>query len=113
MEASHAMKGAWKCAAAALLLAGVFVSPEALHSFEGEPAAGARMDYALARQDILKFESAVDAVINSAFSSSPFAVVQKAKGAYLPGYGISLTFLINIHPGAAPSRRQFSGHPEG
>jgi hypothetical protein len=55
------------------------------------------MDYAALQQDILKFETVVNGVINSAFSSSPFAVVQKAKGAYLQGYGISLAFLINIH----------------
>jgi len=54
-------------------------------------------DYAALRQDILKFEAIVNQTINSAFSASPFAVVQKAKGAYLQGYGISLTFLINIH----------------
>jgi hypothetical protein len=56
-----------------------------------------KIDYTLAQQDILKFELVVNDVINSTFSSSPFAVVQKAKGAYLPGYGISLSLLINIH----------------
>jgi len=55
------------------------------------------MDYGMAKQDILRFESVVNDVINNTFSSSPFAVVYKAKGAYLPGYGVSLTFTINIH----------------
>jgi hypothetical protein len=62
-----------------------------------QDGADTRIDYRLAQQDILKFEQVVNDVINSTFSSSPFAVVQKAKGAYLPGYGISLTFLVNIH----------------
>ena len=51
----------------------------------------------LAQQDILKFELVINDVINSTFSSSPFAVVQKAKGRLSAGYGISLTLLINIH----------------
>jgi len=57
----------------------------------------AKIDYGMAQQDILRFEMVINGVLNSTFSSSPFAVVQKAKGAYLPGYGISLSFLINIH----------------
>jgi len=62
-----------------------------------EPGDDTRIDYAVAQQDILRFESVINDVINSTFSTSPFAIVQKAKGAYLPGYGISLSFLINIH----------------
>jgi hypothetical protein len=56
-----------------------------------------RQDYASARQDIPRFESKINDVINSSFSTSPFAVVQKAKGAYLQGYGFSFAFLVNIH----------------
>jgi hypothetical protein len=48
-------------------------------------------------EGILKFEDVINEVINSTFSSNPFAVVQKAKGAYLEGYGVGFTFLINIH----------------
>jgi hypothetical protein len=57
----------------------------------------ATMDYASTQEDILRFETVLNDVINSAFSTSPFAVVQKAKGAYLRGYGVSFSFLINIH----------------
>jgi hypothetical protein len=56
-----------------------------------------KTDYALVREDIGKFELAINDVINSTFATNSFAVVQRAKGAYLPGYGISLSFLINIH----------------
>jgi hypothetical protein len=56
-----------------------------------------KLDYAAVHQEIIKFEAAINDVINSAFSSNPFAVVQKAKGAYLEDYGISLSFCINIH----------------
>ena len=62
-----------------------------------QESAEARVDYASARAGILKFEDIVNGVINSSFSSNPFAVVQKAKGVYLQGYGVSYTFLINIH----------------
>ena len=57
----------------------------------------AKIDYAQTQRDILRFEDTVNDVISSSFSSSPFALVQKAKGAYLPDYGISVSFMINIH----------------
>ena len=57
----------------------------------------AKIDYAQTQRDILRFEDTVNDVISSSFSSSPFALVQKAKGAYLPDYGISMSFMINIH----------------
>lgn len=57
----------------------------------------AKPDLASARRDIQQFEVAVNAVINTSFSSSPFAVVHKAKGAYLEGHGFVFSFLINIH----------------
>jgi hypothetical protein len=56
-----------------------------------------KIDYAAAQQEISRFEGVLDSVINGIFGSSDFAVVQKAKGALLPGYGISITFVINIH----------------
>jgi hypothetical protein len=59
----------------------------------GDPKIG----YGMVKEDILKFELALNEVINGTFSSDPIVVVQKAKGAYLPGYGISFTFVINIH----------------
>ncbi len=62
-----------------------------------ESADDTRLDYAQTQRDILKFEDVVNDVISSSFSSSPFALVQKAKGAYLPDYGISVSFMINIH----------------
>jgi hypothetical protein len=56
-----------------------------------------KIDYSMAHEDIGKFEMVINDVINSTFGANSFAVVQRAKGAYLPGYGISLSFLINIH----------------
>jgi len=63
----------------------------------GKPEESAKPDFAAARRDILQFEAAMNATINSSFSSSPFAVVNKAKGAYLEGHGFVFSFLINIH----------------
>jgi len=62
-----------------------------------ESANAAKFELARTQKDILRFEGVLDSVINSAFSSNPFALVQKTKGAYLPDYGVSLSFLINIH----------------
>ena len=56
-----------------------------------------KVDYAVARREILNFELALNTVIGSTFSASPFALVQRPKGAYLPGYGVTFSFLINIH----------------
>jgi hypothetical protein len=75
----------------ALWLLGILGLPLAVR------ASDVKVNYASTQQDILRFEAAVNEAINSTFSASPFAVVQKAKGAYLQGYGISLAFLVNIH----------------
>jgi hypothetical protein len=81
-----------------LLFFGISGLPPALHSFEGSQASSeGKIDYASTQQDILRFEALVDNVINSTFSSTPLAMVQKTKGAYLEGYGLSFTFLVNIH----------------
>jgi hypothetical protein len=64
----------------------------------GSQATGeARLDPAQIRLEIRNFETVLNSAITAAFSSSPFALVQKVKGVYLPGYGMSFTFLINIH----------------
>jgi hypothetical protein len=66
----------------------------------GSQAAGeVRLDPAQIRMEIRNFETVLNNAVTAAFSSSPFALVQKVKGVYLPGYGMSFTFLINIHLG--------------
>jgi hypothetical protein len=62
-----------------------------------QEAAEGRPDYTLARSEIQNFELVVNNAINSTFSTSPFALVQKPKGVYLQGYGVAFSFLINIH----------------
>jgi hypothetical protein len=66
------------------------------YAFGKQENSDAKPDYLSSREDILKFEDVVNDVLSSTFSASPFAVVQKTKGAYLQGYGINFTFLINI-----------------
>lgn len=98
------MKDAWgfktvlkkRCLAAMLLVWTFGPSPGHARS-PAQENADAKVDYALMRQEILKFEASVNDVINSAFGSNLFAVVQKPKGVYLQGYGIAISFLINIH----------------
>ncbi len=55
------------------------------------------MDYDSMRREIQNFEAQIGTAINSVFSSSSFALVQKPKGVYLQGYGVTFDFLINIH----------------
>jgi hypothetical protein len=66
-------------------------------SYGKQENAAVKVDYASTQQEILNFEAVINDVINSTFSSNAFAVVQRAKGAYLQGYGVSFSFLINIH----------------
>ncbi len=56
-----------------------------------------KVDYAAVHQNILSFEAVMSDAINSTFSSNPLSIVQKPKGVYLDGYGLTFTFLINIH----------------
>jgi len=72
-------------------------STAALPFGANQDAADAKVDYGMAQKDIFKLELAINEVINRDFSSSQFAIVQPAKGVYLPGYGVSFSFLINIH----------------
>ena len=65
----------------------------------GAQTSGVMQDEAKARTlspDIIRVEAAINDVINN-FSKGTFGVVQRAKGVYLPGYGISFACLINIH----------------
>lgn len=56
-----------------------------------------KVDYATARREIVGFESTLNKAIAPTFVSSPFGLVQKPKGVYLPGYGVTFTLLINVH----------------
>ncbi len=67
----------------------------------GRPAsqmgADPRPDYPAARREIQTFEVALNDAISETFNKTPFAVYQKARGAYLPGYGMAFSFMVNIH----------------
>ena len=81
-----------------MLLVCTFSFPLAAPSSFGQQGkVDSKVDYASAQQDILRFEAVINGAINSTFSSSPFAVVQQAKGVYLQGYGACFQFLVNIH----------------
>lgn len=56
-----------------------------------------RVNYPATRKEISEFEAATNQLLGAAFGASTFAVVQRAKGAYLPGYGVTFSFLVNIH----------------
>lgn len=75
----------------------VFVQVRAQAVTGSQGGGEVRLDPAQIRQEIRNFEAVLNNAVAATFSSSPFAVVQKVKGVYLPGYGMSFTFLINIH----------------
>ena len=85
-------------AVAALLLLGVVAFPVAGAASAGkEDKAEVKVDYASAQQDILQFEGVLNEAIQSTFSASSFAISQKPKGAYVQGYGILFSSVVNIH----------------
>jgi hypothetical protein len=57
----------------------------------------AKFDYSLARREMVGFEALLDTVITTTFNAAPFALSQKTKGAYLQGYGMTFSFVVNIH----------------
>jgi hypothetical protein len=63
----------------------------------GQQVTETKVDYGSVHRDIVSFEAVINNVVSSTFASTPFAVVQKPKGVYLDGYGITFAFLINIH----------------
>ncbi len=84
--------------AALILLAGILGFQLAASAAYGrQENLSPKTDYEALRQEILQFEGIINDTINRSFSSSPFAIVQKAKGVYLQGYGASFAFLVNIH----------------
>jgi hypothetical protein len=68
------------------------------------------VDKAAVRKDIVRFEEALNEGI-SATSKNPFSVINRAKGAYLPGYGLNFSFLIDIHRAMMPM--QIGGEGRG
>ena len=64
---------------------------------ERQLGADPRPDYPSARREIQTFENALNDAISETFNKAPFAVYQKAKGAYLQGYGMAFSFMVNIH----------------
>lgn len=81
---------------AAVLLLFMIGLPIAAHA-SGQQGTEVKVDYAAVQQGIVSFEGVITNSINSTFSSNPFAIVQKPKGVYLDGYGLTFAFLINIH----------------
>jgi hypothetical protein len=95
LKAPLCSRPAWAAPIMLLWLLGLSASAQV----SGKKTADAdrKIDYASVSGNIVRFEAVINEVINSTFSSSPFAVVHKAKGVYLQGYGVSFDFLINIH----------------
>jgi hypothetical protein len=96
MEEPSGIKMFLKRAVAALWLLCFFSFSLVAQTSGNKPKRGDEgMDYVAVRQDIVRFEAALNDAIDT-FIKDPFGVVNKAKGAYLPRFGINFTFLINI-----------------
>lgn len=90
-------RNAIRTATAPLLRNGVVAIAFCLMAAAPRSLSAQTADYSRTQQEIARFEMVVNGAVSALFSSSPFAVVQKAKGAYLPDYGVSVSFLVNIH----------------
>jgi hypothetical protein len=91
------LKGIKKSCFAVVLLVWIIHLPLGPNLAVAQKNPDTKPDSTFTRQEIQKFEASVREVINNAFHSSLFAMDQKPKGAYLQGYGIALSFLVNIH----------------
>jgi hypothetical protein len=80
-----------------LLVMGFLNSPLPAQQLRSQQDLEIKVDYAVARREIIRFESALKQVIAATFSSSPLALVQSPRGVYLSGYGVTFTCQINIH----------------
>lgn len=54
------------------------------------------IDYRLMRNEIQIFETILRTAIKNEFNH-PLALVNEPRGAYLPGYGVNFTFLLNVN----------------
>ncbi len=64
---------------------------------QGARGAPVGIDYTLVSREIHGFEKAVNKALSATFSGAPFALSQPTKGVYLQGYGVTLSFTVNIH----------------
>jgi hypothetical protein len=87
-----------ECNALALFVLWSLTFSIPVNCFSGNQDAGnARAEFAPTREEILGFEDVINGIVAADVSSSSYALVNKPKAVYLQGYGISCTFLINIH----------------
>lgn len=71
------------------------------------------VDYQRIKKDIQIFESIVNTKLSQQFPN-PLALVERAKGFYIKGYGVTFTFLVNINRThiLTPFGRTKVGRPE-
>jgi hypothetical protein len=66
-------------------------------SAQGYRGGDARVDYSMIRREIQEFEGILDNVVARSFNGASTFALQSSKGAYLPGYGMTFSFVVNIH----------------
>ncbi len=83
---------------AAVLVVGLLSGPLAAQvPRQAQEGSEIKVDYAATRKEIRNLEVVLTNVINSTVNTGSFALVQVPKGVYLQGYGVTISFLINIH----------------
>jgi len=84
-------------AAFVALLAVAPMAPYSAAQSPGPPreAAETKVDYDSARREIQQLETVINGLLKETFIN-PFGLVNRTKGAYIPGYGQVFNFLVNI-----------------
>jgi hypothetical protein len=83
-----------------LVLFSLAAAPLMAQGAHGASEASAfRPDYPAVNREIQKFEGAVNRTILGAFDNNSTVLTGRAKGAYLQGYGLALSFTVNIYRG--------------
>jgi len=70
-------------------------------SWPGAPSASEyRPDFPTMRREIQNFEAVTNTTILSAFNGESTVLTGRARGGYVPGYGLTFIFTVNIYRGA-------------
>jgi len=98
MEDSNSIKTRWVGSRGIVLFPALILifSLAAVSYGANQDPAEATIDYGIVQQDISKIEQALGLAISDTFKDT-FSLVQRPKGYYLPGKGISVSFMLNIH----------------
>jgi hypothetical protein len=95
-----AMVRLWRLVISGLVLVSLAVLPLSAQGARGATEGSSfRPDYPAVNLEIQKFEARVNKTILGVFDNNRTVMTGIAKGAYLQGYGLALSFTVNIYRG--------------